>query len=103
MKPVGIKKQVKERRAERATLTYTHLLKGLSSCASYLHGEHPTTAQRSDGLDGRQHPGPHPNGLQLVPQKMVDTVMYRSVGGPKSRHAEGAWTAVPTMWRKAMR
>ena len=50
-------------------MTDIHLLKlGLSIRASYLHREHTTRIQRSDG---RQRPVDHLNGLQLVPQKMM--------------------------------
>ena len=65
----AIKEQTKERGAERAALTNTHLLNsGLSSHASHLHREGPTGIKRPDG---RQHAGAHPNGLQSVPQKMM--------------------------------
>ena len=74
MKPSN--EQTKERRPrpEEATLKYNRLLKlGLSSFASGFHGERPARLKRSDG---RQHPGAHPNGLQLVPQKvMLDSVI----------------------------
>ena len=62
-------KETKERGAERAALTNTHLLNpGPSSRASHLHRESATGIQRPDG---RQHAGAPPNGLQFVPQKMM--------------------------------
>ena len=65
----AIKEQTKERGAERAALTNTHLLyPEVSSRASHLHPESATGIQRPDG---RQHAGAHPNGLQFVPEKMM--------------------------------
>ena len=81
-----IKEQTNECQADRATLPYTHLLKsGLSSCASSLHGERPTTQ-----IDGRQHPGAHPNALQLAPQRMMlDSVIGLPKFQNKTRSPKG--------------
>ena len=73
----AIKEQTKERGAERAALTNTHLLNpGRSSRASHLHRESATGIERPDG---RQHAGAHPIGLQFVPQKIMLVEVIRKL------------------------
>ena len=97
----AIKEQTKERGAERAALTNTHLLNsGLSSRASHLHRQSPTGIQRPDG---RQHAGAHPNGLQSVPQKMILDGVIGLEEVHKAYKGRLEMRAVSMKWRKAKR
>ena len=70
----AIQEQTEKVGAEGAASTHTYLLNlGLIGCASHIHGEISIGVQMSLS---RQHIGADPNGLQLLPDKvMLDSVI----------------------------